>query len=253
MNILIVEDEIKSARSLAKLITDIRPAAKIVAQLQSISSVIKHLSATEAPDLIFMDIQLSDGNCFEIFKAVKVPCPVVFCTAFDEYTLEAFRANGIDYILKPFSRDNIVTAFEKVDAFKNFFQQNTRPGLNDLLTKIAAPGGKKSFLVFQHNKYITVPTETIAFFYVKYESTVIMCLDGQEYPVSQSLDHIHQLLPDKQFFRLNRQYLINFQAVKEVEHYFARKLLVKLVVPAPEKLLVPKERASSFLEWLENR
>src|SRR5882762_4549732 len=102
MNILIVEDEIKSARSLAKLITDIRPAAKIVAQLQSISSVVKHLSEQEAPDLIFMDIQLSDGTCFEIFKAVKIRCPVVFCTAFDEYTLEAFRANGIDYILKPF-------------------------------------------------------------------------------------------------------------------------------------------------------
>ena len=253
MNILIVEDEIKSARSLINLIADIRPSAKIAAQLQSISSVVKFLSEEKEPDLIFMDIQLSDGLCFEIFKAVKVHCPVVFCTAFDDYALEAFRANAIDYVLKPFSRENIVTAFEKVDEFKNFFQQNTQPNLDDLLAKITEPGGKKSFLVFKHNKYFTVPTENIAFFYVKYESSLIMSFDRQEYPVSQSLEQIQNSLPEKQFFRLNRQYLINFKAVKEVEHYFARKLLVNLVVPAPEKLLVSKEKVTSFLHWLENR
>jgi len=253
MNILIIEDEIKSARSLVNLIADIRPAAKIVAQLQSISSVVRYLSEQREPDLIFMDIQLSDGLCFEIFKAVKAHCPVVFCTAFDEYTLEAFRANGIDYILKPFSRDTIVAAFEKVDEFKNFFQQNTQPNLDELLAKITTPDGKKSFLVFKHNKYFTVPTENIAFFYVKYESSIIMSFDRQEYPVNQSLEQIQNLLPEKQFFRLNRQYLINFKAIKEVEHYFARKLLVNLVVPAPEKLLVSKEKVTSFLHWLENR
>ena len=112
---------------------------------------------------------------------------------------------------------------------------------------------KKSFLVFKHNKYFTVPTENIAFFYVKYESSLIMSFDRQEYPVSQSLEQIQNSLPEKQFFRLNRQYLINFKAVKEVEHYFARKLLVNLVVPAPEKLLVSKEKVTSFLHWLENR
>ena len=253
MNILIVEDEIKSARSLISLIADIRPAAKIVGQLQSISSVVRYLSDQGEPDLIFMDIQLSDGLCFEIFKSVKVRCPVVFCTAFDEYALEAFRSNGIDYVLKPFSRENIVTSFKKVDEFKNFFQQDIQHNLDDLLAKIAAPGGKKSFLVFKHNKYITVPTENIAFFYVKYESSVIMCFDRQEYSVNHSLEHIQNLLPEKQFFRLNRQYLINFSAVKEVEHYFARKLLVNLAVPAPEKLLVSKEKVSIFLDWLENR
>ena len=113
--------------------------------------------------------------------------------------------------------------------------------------------GKKSFLVFKHNKYLTVPTENIAFFYIKYESTVIVSFDGQEYSVNYSLEHIQHLLSEQQFFRLNRQYLINFNAVKEVEHYFARKLLVNLIIPFAGRLLVSKEKATSFLRWLENR
>ena len=113
--------------------------------------------------------------------------------------------------------------------------------------------GKKSFLIFKHNKYKIIPTESIVFFYIKYESTVIVCFDGQEYLVNYSLEHIQHLLSDQQFFRLNRQYLINFDAVKEVEHYFARKLLVKLIISDTEELLVSKEKARRFLQWLENR
>ena len=169
---------------------------------------------------------------------------------FDKYVPEAVRANGIDYALKPFSREDIVTVFEKIDEFKNFFQLNR---LGDLLAKLAASAGKKSFLVFKHNKYLTVPTETIAFFHVKSESPVITCFDRQEYSVNHSLEQIQNLLTDKQFFRINRQYLINFHAIKEVEHYFARKLFVKLAIPVTDKLLVSKEKASSFLEWLEDR
>ena len=113
--------------------------------------------------------------------------------------------------------------------------------------------GKKSFLVFSHNKYITVPTDAIAYFYVKHEYAIIVCFDRQEFSVNYSLEHIQHVLSELQFFRLNRQYLINFNAVKEVEHYFARKLLVKLIVPVTEKLLVSKEKGRGFLRWLENR
>ena len=173
--------------------------------------------------------------------------------AFEQYPLEVFGINGIDYALNPFSREDIVSLFEKIDKFKNFFQQNQLTNLDSLLTKLAAPAGKGSFLVFKHNKYITVPTENVAFFYVKYESTLITCFDGQEYTVNYSLEQIQNLLTDKQFFRLNRQYLINFCAVKEVEHYFARKLFVRLAVPVPDDLLVSKEKACCFLQWLEDR
>jgi len=112
--------------------------------------------------------------------------------------------------------------------------------------------GKKSFLIFRHNKYVNVATDTIAFFYVKYEASLIVCFDSQEYSVNHSLEHIGHILPEQQFFRLNRQYLVNFNAIKEVEHYFARKLLVKLIIPVKVKLIVSKEKASSFLLWLEN-
>lgn len=120
-------------------------------------------------------------------------------------------------------------------------------------TKLRNGSGKKSFLVYKHNKYIIVPVETIAFFYVKYETTAIVSLDKQEHFVSYSLEQIQQLVSGEQFYRLNRQYLINFSAVKEVEHYFARKLLVNPIIPFGDKLLVSKEKARSFLDWLENR
>ena len=172
---------------------------------------------------------------------------------FDEYVMEAPAPNEMNDSPKPFSRPDMATVFEKTNEFKNFFQQDRKPDTDVRLTRLSPPGSKKSFLVFKHNKYITVPTENIAFFYVKYESSVIMCFDRNEYFVNYSLEQIQHLLTDKQFFRLNRQYLINFYAIKEVEHYFARKLLVNLVLPTTDKLLVSKEKSRSFLNWLENR
>lgn len=253
MQIIIIEDELKAAKSLATMISKLRPGATVAAQLQSIEGAVNYLSRNETPDLIFMDIQLSDGLCFEIFKSVKIQCPVVFCTAYGEYTMDAIKANGIDYILKPFSKEALQEAFEKVESFKNFFQQHTQPDLDGLLKKIGLDEGKKSFLVFKNNKYTTIQTEQIAFIYIKYDSSTIMTFQGQEYAIDQSLDQVQGLLSARQFFRLNRQYLVNFSAVKEVEHYFARKLLVKLTVPTAEKLLIGKEKTSSFLNWLENR
>jgi two-component system response regulator LytT len=144
-------------------------------------------------------------------------------------------------------------AFQNTAELKNLFQQYPLPYLDDLLTKLAPPIGKKSFLVFRDNKYINVLTENIAFFYVKYESSMIRSFDGQEYFMNHSLNQIQSQLSEKQFFRLNRQYLVNFNAIKEVEHYFARKLLINLVIPTKDKLLVSKEKVSGFLYWLDDR
>ena len=253
MNIIIIEDELKAAKSLANLITKLRPAAKIIAQLQSIEGAVEYLSENEQPDLIFMDIQLSDGLSFEIFKSVEIRCPVIFCTAYGEYAMDAIKANGIDYLLKPFSQDDLQAAFEKVDSFKNFFQQNTQPDLDGLLKRIGLDEGKKSFLVFKHNKYTTVQTEQIAFIYIRNDSASIMTFQQEEYAIDQPLDQVQASLSAKQFFRLNRQYLVNFSAIKEVEHYFGRKLFVKLTIPSPDKLLIGKEKTSAFLNWLESR
>ena len=156
--------------------------------------------------------------------------------------------------MESLNANDLASVFEnRANEFKNLFQQLRLPWLDELLTKLTAQTGKKSFLVFKSNKYVNVPTENIAFFYIKYESPVMMCFDRQEYFVNYSLEQIQNLLPTKQFYRLNRQYLINFNAVKEVEHYFARKLLVNPAIPARDKLIVSKEKVTDFLSWLDNR
>jgi two-component system response regulator LytT len=174
----------------------------------------------------------------------------------DSKMLLSFKASNISsgsYDLAHLEDDPIFSASKMKDELINFSYQNHLINLDDLLKKLAASAGKKSFLVFKNNKYTNVLTENIAFFYVKHESSIITCFDRQEYFVKYSLEQIQQLLANKQFFRLSRQYLINFDAIKEVEHYFARKLLVNLIVPAGDKLLVSKEKVSSFLHWLDNR
>ena len=164
------------------------------------------------------------------------------------------NVNAIKLALDPLISDELMnSAGQKADDLRNFFQQLRMPWLDDILKKLTATEGKKSFLVFKHNKYINVLTDNIAFFYIKYDSPVIMCFDKQEFFVNYSLEQIQNLLPDKQFYRLNRQYLINFSAVKEVEHYFARKLLVNSIIPTKDKLVVSKEKVTDFLHWLDNR
>ncbi len=162
--------------------------------------------------------------------------------SFDNPVHDPVAANGI-----------ISSATKTIDEFNNFFRQLRLPPLEDLFTKLTIAAGKKSFLVFKDNKYLNVLTENIAFFYIRYESTMIMCFDKQEYFVDYSLEQVQSLLPEKQFYRLNRQYLINFDAVIAVEHYFSRKLLVNSVIPMKDKLIVSKDKVSGFLHWLDNR
>jgi two-component system response regulator LytT len=254
MRILIIEDELKTARALTQLIAAIEPAADMLAPIQSVEDAVAFLREHAAPDLIFMDVQLADGQCFEIFKAVIVNSPVIFCTAFDDYMMDAFKANGVDYILKPFSRESISAALTKVRQLKNFFHSRSN-GADAIELLLAGLGqrGKKGFLVFKNNKYLTVPTEKIAFFYIRNEMTIITTLEEKEFPITQSLEEVCRQVDGRDFFRLNRQYLIGFKAIKEVEHYFARKLQIHLNINSPEKLLVGKDKTTLFLNWLSNR
>lgn len=253
MNIIIVEDELKAAKSLATLINKLKPEAKIISQLQSVERAVNYLSNHGMPELLFMDVQLSDGICFEIFSKVKITCPVIFCTAYGEYAMEAIKANGIDYLLKPFAEADLETAFEKVTSLKNFFQQHASSDVDQLLKRIGLTEWKSSFLVFKNNKYQTVQTDQIAFIYISYNMASIVTFKEEAYVINQSLDQVQQQLSPRQFYRLNRQYLINFSAIKEVEHYFARKLFVRLLVATPDKLLIGKEKTTNFLHWLEDR
>lgn len=253
MKILIIEDEPRAAASLEKMILEVKPGASVIGKCQSIASSVKLLSGSMQPDLIFMDIQLGDGLSFDIFKQVNVAAPVIFCTAFDEYSIEAFKQNGIDYILKPFSREDIEKALAKVDHISRFYQSNIQPDFRELIVRLSEPAGKTSFLVFHQQKYITIPTEHIAYFYVQHNATCIMCFDQREYVINLSLDQVALQVAKLQFFRVNRQYLVNFKAIKQVEPFFMRKLFVKLVFDTKEKILVNKEKAPKLLAWMENR
>lgn len=254
MNIIIIEDEFRAAKSLQNLITELKPEAKIIGVYDSIEMSIEALKDSK-PDLIFMDIHLSDGLSFEIFKQAEITCPVVFCTAFDQYMLDAFKSKGVDYVLKPFSREDIAEAFRKVDELKKFFQKTELPDLEALIQKITQPQtpAKTSFLVFKNQKYTTIPTENIAYFFIHNEITHLMTFDKQQFQLTQTLGQIAEQVSLKQFFRVNRQYIINFNAIKEMEHYFQRKILVKLTVETPEQLLINKEKSHSFFSWLEDR
>ena len=254
MNIIIIEDEFRAAKSLQNLISDLKPDSKILGVYDSIETSIEGLKDVK-PDLVFMDIQLSDGLSFEIFKSVDITCPVVFCTAFDQYMLDAFKSKGVDYVLKPFSKEDIAEALRKVDELKKFFQKNDLPDLELLIQKINQPAsaGKSNFLVFKNQKYTTIPTEDIAYFYIHNEITHLVTFGKEQFSLSQPLGQVAEQVSDKQFFRVNRQYLVNFKAIKEMEHYFQRKILVKLTVETPEKLLINKEKTHSFFTWLEDR
>ena len=255
MKIVIIEDEVKTARALAAIITTVEPGAEIVASLQSVRASVDWFSAGMRPDLVFMDIQLADGLCFDIFRETTVPAPVVFCTAYDEYAIEGFKANGIDYILKPFSEATLVAAFQKWKDFRTHFAAAAAPPeeFRHLLQSLTTLQGKNSFLVFKNNKYTVVPTDNIAFFYIKGDLPVLYTFDSKEYFVNQSLDTLESVLPAGKFFRASRQYLVHFPAVKEIEHYFARKLLVHLTVNTPEKVIISKEKSVAFLHWMDNR
>lgn len=241
MKIVIVEDEAKTARALSALIGKVQPGAEILASLPSVRTAVDWFSAGTQVDLVFMDIQLADGLCFDIFRAVTVGAPVVFCTAYDEYAIEGFKSNGIDYILKPFSEATLKAAFEKVRRLRGY-----------LLPQVTQQG-KNNFLVFKDNKYSIVPTEKIAFFYIKGESPLLYTMDGKQYFVDQSLDTLEAMLPSGRFFRATRQFLVQFSAVKEIEHHFQRRLLVHLGVDTPEPLIISREKSGAFLHWLDNR
>jgi two-component system response regulator LytT len=206
--------------SLIKLISKVRPQSQIEGPVLRVSSAIEYLQANPAPDLIFMDIRLADGLSFEIFQQTRVTSPVVFCTAFDENALEAFKANGVDYILKPFTEGSIIATFEKLGRIGTSFDNgaDTSALVSKLLKSSVVPGGKQSFFVFKHGKYITISTSNIAYIFVRNEQCTIVPFTNEMYEIDQSLEETTGQLDEKFFFKLNRQYLIAFKAIKEVEY-----------------------------------
>lgn len=250
MKIVIIEDEPLTSEDLASALQELDPSVEIVAQLESVLESVAYFKENEQPDLIFSDIQLSDGLSFELFKKVPIKTPVIFCTAFDEYAIQAFKANGIDYIMKPFSRATIREALSRFDELKsNFVSKNlSYDSILDELSRRSKPQ-QASVLVYFKDQILPVKMQDIALFYIHNEVTHLSTFKGEDYFVDNNLDKLEQVT-GSEFYRINRQYLVNRQAIKSASRFFGRKLIVSITVPHKESIIVSKAKVSSFLSWL---
>jgi two-component system, LytTR family, response regulator LytT len=251
MKILIVEDEQKTAELLKELI-ELQPTYSVVGICDSVKTAVNYLKLHQHNlDVVFMDIQLSDGQSFEIFDKVAVSLPVVFCTSYDEFLLKAFKNHGIDYILKPFNKKDIEQAIAKVEELKGSFTTHAFDNLNlkDLLIKDKTY--QTSFLIRFREKIYPVLVADIAFVYLDHEVTYLYNFKGEKYSIFKTLDDIENAVSPHQFFRINRQMIVNRQAIKDIEGGFTTKTIVHLIVPTPEKAVVPRPKVTMFLSWVE--
>ena len=252
MNIVIIEDEPLMAEELATLISDFDGKNEIVAKLKTVSEAIEYLQKNEMPDLFFSDIQLADGLSFEIFQAVNCMVPVVFCTAFDHYSLKAFEANGIEYLLKPFDRSAIHQAMTKVERLigKKNHQMNDYSNLMNAFLN-ARTSDIKNILIYKGDKIIPISTSNIALAKIENGLTYIIDFDSKKWQSEESLDALQNIL-GHQFYRINRQFIVNRKAVKYASKYFARKLLLEVSIDIQDELMISKAKAADFLNWMKS-
>lgn len=252
MRVVIIEDESKTAKELQHMLEHLDNSIQIEAILTSVSAGIKWLRANPAPELIFSDIQLGDGLSFEIFREVKTETPVIFCTAFDEYAIKSFESNSIDYLLKPIEEDALTKSLEKYARLKEHLVASTAypRNLNNVLTQMD-PNYKQSILVHYRDKIIPVKVIDIQFIYATGGTVYIYLPNDKNYPVQYTIEQLETMLNPLQFFRANRQFIINRDAISNIEHYFNRKLYVATSCPTPEKIVIGKLKAQPFLKWIE--
>ena len=247
MKIIIIEDEKLTAEDLAETIQKIEPNSEIIAIISSVDEGLKYFEKQVEADLIFSDIQLGDGQSFEIFEKTQTSIPVVFCTAYDEYALNAFKTNSIDYILKPYSEKTIRESLEKFKSLKKTFSSGS---LDALIKSLDSSPKVNSILVHYKEQIIPISVKEIAFFYIRNEVVLIKTLDSKTYILNKTLDDYESKL-GSMFFRANRQYLVNRQAVRSAENYGARKLALLMKVQHEETITVSKEKHTPLMNWLE--
>ncbi len=251
LTVVIIEDEEPAAKRLFKLLQEIEPGVQLLQTIESVSGAIEWLKNNKAPDLIFSDIQLSDGISFEIFKVVEPDCPVIFITAFDQYAIEAFKVNSIDYLLKPLKKEALEVALQK---FKK--RTPTSTPVFDIGKLMEAMGAKsqpyKNRFVVRYGEHIkTINTEEIAYFYTEDKMNFLTTQEGRRFTIDFTLDQLDQLIDPKIFFRINRQYIISIQSIGEMLAYTKGRVLIKLKPVAKHETIVSTERSASFKAWLD--
>ncbi|MDR2813555.1 MAG: LytTR family DNA-binding domain-containing protein [Prevotellaceae bacterium] len=247
MRILIVEDETVAYENLKTIIAELDATAEIAGYTESVVQTVRWLTNNQAPDLIFMDIHLSDGSAFNIFSAITVETPVIFTTAYDEYAIDAFKVSCIDYLLKPIETEDVKRALEK-------FRRLTRQDILRYLAKlpsVASPGGyPEKLLIPVHNELIPIDVSRVAYFYTTQGSARVVLKDGKSYGYMRTLDSIGELLNPAAFFRANKQFIVAKSSVKNITIWFDNRLLITLDAEVPERIYVSKNKAALFKKWL---
>ncbi len=246
MHVIIVEDEVAAGENIKNILKTLDPEINILACLDTVSSTVSWLRSNRKPDLIFMDVQLADGQSFSVFELVEVETPVIFTTAYDEYAIKAFKVNSIDYLLKPIT-------IEAVNNALNKYKKLTLPGLDQSLRNLEQLVRPKDFLkrvlISVQDKIIPVVTEDIAYFYNTNGASRLVTKEGKSYPIDKSLDFIMESLDPSVFYRANRQFILSKDIIESITIWFDSRLLINMNVDTPERIYVSKNRAALFKKW----
>jgi DNA-binding LytR/AlgR family response regulator len=249
MRTIIIEDEKPAAEKLVKALTKADPAIEVLAVCNSIRESVQWLSGNPMPELIFMDIELSDGSSFKIFEKVNITCPVIFITAFDEYWQQAFENNSIDYLLKPVKQDKLETALNKYEKLKKYFSKQ----LQQLLDTNEQQGSyKKRFLIKRGTDYISIKTEAIRYFFAAHKIVCLVDDRSQKFIIDQSLNDIEKQLDPSQFYRVNRKYIVHINAIRKIKSYPKSKLQLELEPMNNDEIIISQENVTSFKQWMGN-
>jgi DNA-binding LytR/AlgR family response regulator len=250
MNILIVENEIPAADKLVSLLKKADKSITVTGIVETVEAAINKLQELPQPDLILMDIQLDDGLCFEIFETIQIDIPVIFTTAFDEYTLKAFKVNSIDYLLKPVDEESLKTALGKFrklysehDPYKKDFKQLLYEFRNQY---------KSRFLIKIGEKYRSVPVSEISHFHIS-ERNVFLCdLGGKDYGVDYSLEQLQGMLDPRKFFRINRECIVSIDVISLMHSYSSSRLQLTLKDHKEKDLfVVSRDKVTEFKRWID--
>ncbi len=252
VHVLLVEDEKKTADMLKELIEN-QSDYLVVHSCDSIESTVEYLKKNQAKlDLLFFDIQLADGQSFEIFQEIEVEVPVIFCTAYDEYVLKAFKNNGIEYLLKPIREKELVEALQKFERLRSSLGKD-KASLNAKVQLAFSESRRqqKSFLVRYRDKMIPVAVEDIAFVMLQDEIVYLFNFKGEKFPLFKKMEEMEKALDPEQFFRINRQMMLNRAAIREIAPYFNRKVIIKLPFVLSQNVIVSRLKVTPFMNWVE--
>ena len=254
MKVIIVEDEMHNYRLLRGMVEKLRPDWEIVEWFESVKSTVAWLETNTAPDLIFMDIQLTDGISFSIFEQVNVKSMVIFTTAYDEYALRAFQVNSIDYLLKPIKQEKLKGAIEKFETIFQHpaHQEDSRPDYHEILKAITQGEKKyrKRFLISGATSYFKLDVDQIAWFSTENRVTTAFTFNGKSHIVDLTIEKLEEQLDPELFFRTNRSTLVHINAIRKFENHFGGKLILRLVNPFDESITISRLKATEFKEWV---